>query len=111
MPRRFALIVLLAFLPLCTGALEYLHDLEHEMEDEAAGALVQVDAGTPRLPPKHDETNCPVHAQLHMPILPVPWIGLLILLGLLVAFLTMLAPLPVMRRLVLTIDCRGPPLG
>ncbi len=58
----------------------------------------------------HDESNCFVHAQLHLARMPVAWVPLLILLGLFVAFLTQIASPLVSQRQIFRIDCRGPPL-
>jgi hypothetical protein len=43
-------------------------------------------------------------------MLAVPWVLLLIYIGLFVAFLTQLAPRLVTQRVVFAIPCRGPPI-
>ena len=109
-PRRLpATLLLICYVMLGTGALARLHDLEHQREDAAELAEAQA-AGLPVNPaPQHDENNCPVHAQLHLPSLPVAWMPLLISLGLFVAFLTLLAPALAPQPNFARIDCRGPP--
>ena len=108
--RRFpAFIASICFVLLGTGALEYLHNLEHEREDAAQMAIARV-AGKPvQEAPRHDDSNCSVHAQLHLPTLPAAWVPLLICLGVFVAFMTELAPALAPQRAWLHIDCRGPP--
>jgi hypothetical protein len=106
--RRLASILLLVtFAFVGTGALRYLHDLGHLREDAAAAAR---DENGRKLPaPLHTEWNCELHALLAAPLIVTSAIPLLILLGLLVAFLTQLAPQPVSARTALRLDCRGPP--
>jgi hypothetical protein len=108
--RRVAAIsLMLCFLGLGSGALEYLHNLQHEREDAAEAQLARA-AGLPEQPHKtHDETNCGFHAQLHVPMLSAGWVPLLVLLGVFVAYLSTLAPPLVGQRIPLRIDCRGPP--
>jgi hypothetical protein len=108
--RISSLILLLTFLCLGTGLLEYLHDLHHEYEDRMEEIAAQKQGKKSPVAPIHDESNCFVHAQLHIARLPVAWIPLLILLGLFVAFLTLIAPPLVSQRQLFRIDCRGPPL-
>ena len=110
MYRFAAIITALVFLLLGTGTMEYLHNLEHEREDAAEAAIAKATGQPVPEAPHHDETNCPVHAQLHMPTLPVAWVPLLIFLGVFVTFLTMLAPALVPQPAFAWIDCRGPPI-
>jgi len=106
-------ILLVSFLALGSGLMEYWHNLQHEMEDAIEAAQAPRMGGqesTPTGVPKHhDENNCPVHAQLHMPAMPVAWVPLLILMGAFVAFLSELAEQRAGVRVCLNIDCRGPP--
>lgn len=107
--RLAAVVLLLFFTALGTGLVEHLHNLEHVREDTQLVAAATA-AGLPAPQPvQHDESNCDVHAQLHLPLMPVAWVPLLICLGLLVAFLTMIAPRPLAHRLPFSLDCRGPP--
>ena len=111
MGRLVAIILSLALLALTTGATEYLHNLDHRHQDAAATAGTASTPTSPQHhPPLHDETNCRVHAQLHLPLLSAGWVPLLVFLGLFVAFLTMLAPPPVSRPAFAYIDTRGPPI-
>ncbi len=110
MNRLAAVILAFCFLTLGTGAMEYLHNLEHAREDAAEAAIAKATGQPVQEAPHHDETNCPVHAQLHMPTIPVAWVPLLILLGVFVAFLTMLAPAMTPQPAFVRIDCRGPPI-
>ena len=107
--KRFAAILLIGcFVGLGSGALDYVHDLAHANEDAQQDAICKK-MGLPILPHRHDETNCDVHAQLHMPLLAAGWMPILVCLGLFVAFLTPLI-LPLIPRLLpARIDCRGPP--
>jgi hypothetical protein len=116
--RSFVAIFLsVAFLALGTGALEFLHNLDHKAEDarlaaDAAAACAsgaQSDHHHQHLPPLHDDTNCETHALLHMPTIAAGWTPLLVFVGLFVAFLTLLASEPVSHRPLLRLDCRGPP--
>jgi hypothetical protein len=61
--------------------------------------------------PIHDESNCFVHAQLHIARILVGWVPLLVLLGLFVAFLTLIAVPLISQRQLFRIDCRGPPIS
>ena len=47
-------------------------------------ATVAKAAGLPDapVPAQHDESNCEVHAQLHIPLMAAAWVPVLILLGL-----------------------------
>jgi hypothetical protein len=113
-PRRLASILLLLwFAALGAGLLEYVHNLQHEADDARAAALL-ARATSPAgqhapAAPTHDDTNCPIHLQLHMPLLAAGWVPLLVCLGLFVAFLTLLAPRLISHRCPARIDCRGPP--
>lgn len=109
--RRFATILLvLTFMTLGAGVMESLHNHVHAIEDAAVDVAAHA-AGLPdKQHPVHDESNCEFHAQLHVPLLVTAWVPLLILLGLFVAFLTLLASSPISHRFFLLIDCRGPPV-
>lgn len=104
--RRAAVAVLvLAFLTLGSGALEYVHNLSHlHQHAEAAGHHDDAPADD-----QHDATNCFLHAMLRAPLLSGGWTPILICLGLFVAFLTMLSARPAAQRVRARIDCRGPP--
>ena len=116
MRRAVAILLSIAFLVLGTGALEYLHNLDHKHEDaQRAAAAAATSLSHSESPahhdhaPLHNDTNCEIHAQLHMPTISAGWVPLLVCLGLFVAFLTLLASEPVSHRPLLRLDCRGPP--
>jgi hypothetical protein len=104
-----AILLALAFLLLGTGALEYIHNLAHQREDAAQIALAKSTRQPVKESPAHNDTNCSLHAQLHLSTLPVAWVPLLIALGLFVAFLTLLAPPLAPQPAFARLDCRGPP--
>jgi len=88
---------------------EYAHNAQHERED---AKLAQSDTSRPgheKSHPAHDDSNCPFHAQLHVPLIQTHAIVLLICMGLLIAFVSQLAPPTVCTRMPARIDCRGPP--
>ena len=109
--RQFpALVLLLCFAAIGTGTLEYLHNLQHAAEDARADALAQA-AGQPIDEHHHDEFNCSVHAQLHLPFVSAGWVPLLVCLGLFVAFVTLLNTPLIPRLTPARIGCRGPPVS
>ena len=102
MRKAIVIFSVVWFLALGTGSVEYAHNAHHGAED--------AHHSHPDEPaPVHDDSNCPVHAQLHQPLIAAPVVVLLISAGLFVAFLTHLAPEPATVRLPARIDCRGPP--
>src|SRR5262249_36497404 len=108
--RRFVSgLLIVFFLALGTGTIEYVHNLEHAWDDAMAVARARDAGKPPPVVPAHDDSNCFVHAQLHMPTIAQGWVPLLILLGLLVAFLTQLPISAPSVPLRLRLDCRGPP--
>ena len=110
MRRVVAIFLSVAFLGLGTGALEYLHNLDHKREDaQRASACESGSHSHHDHAPLHTDTNCETHAQLHMPTISAGWVPLLVCLGLFVAFLTILATEPDSHRPLLRLDCRGPP--
>jgi hypothetical protein len=108
--RRIASIpLLICFAFLGTGLAEHLHDLHHEREDAAIVSHEAAEGRPAPLPPQHDDSNCAIHAQLHLPLTVVLGVPLLICLGLLIAFLTPFAQSPVSLCPAFRLDCRGPP--
>src|SRR3954468_7366705 len=89
-PRITAAILVMAYLALGSGAVERWHNAQHAAEDARVVAAAR-EAGAP-VPqtPFHDDVNCVTHSQIHLSGLAVAWVPLLILLGLFVAFLTLL---------------------
>ena len=109
--KRFIIPMMVAcLLALATGTVEYVHNLQHDREDRAEAAAAHA-AGLPEndQPRHHDDSNCAFHRQLHVPIAFTPMIPLLILLGILVAFLSLLSPPLVAQRVPGRLTCRGPP--
>jgi hypothetical protein len=108
--RRITAVILACwFFALGSGALAALHDLQHDREDAAIAAADRAAGRAERDAPHHDESNCPVHAQLHIPFIAAGWVPVLACLGLFVAFLTLLPAERVSHCAVTRIDCRGPP--
>ncbi|HEX3355556.1 MAG TPA: hypothetical protein VHS31_01145, partial [Tepidisphaeraceae bacterium] len=104
-----SILLLLLFLPLGTGALEYLHNLQHAREDaDEAAALIK--SGKPeKTAPIHDESNCSIHAKLHLLTTSTACVPLLVFFGLIIAFLTEIAPPLISQRQFICLVCRGPP--
>ncbi len=109
MNRSVASFLVIVFLALGSGAAEYVHNLQHTADDRREDAAASV-TGEPTHPLHHDDSNCAIHAQLHLPFAVIGWIPILISLGLLIAFLTQFATTPVPRLSTLRVDCRGPPV-
>jgi hypothetical protein len=107
--RLASYLLLLVFLALGTGAAEYVHNRQHAAEDAIEDAAI-VALGHPSQEHHHDESNCVVHAQLHMQYEAVGWVPILISAGLFVGFLSLLADPFIHRMMPLRVDCRGPPL-
>ncbi|MFI5380414.1 MAG: hypothetical protein ACHRHE_14040 [Tepidisphaerales bacterium] len=87
-----------------SGALSFLHELQHQVDRRACATGEDRPAGS------HDDSNCPVHAMLHSPILAA---GIeLSPVGLMEA-----AERPALAEqrvvsieLSLNLSCRGPPV-
>jgi hypothetical protein len=108
--RLAAMILVVGYLGLGSGAVERWHNARHAAEDAQILEAARL-AGVPlKHFPFHDDYNCSFHWQIHVSTMAVGWVPLLILLGLFLAFLTMLpVQLPVYQRM-LVISCRGPPV-
>ncbi|HSI32896.1 MAG: hypothetical protein ACAI43_10060 [Phycisphaerae bacterium] len=137
MRKVVAILVLSWFALQGAGVLRLLHDWQHAVEDARLTATAGTgghghrhgnhyhvhdpdpwDEGTPAEPakapapsPVHDDSNCVIHLQLNAPITGAAWMPVLIALGVLVAFLTMLAPMCGSRWPAMRLACRGPPVG
>ena len=85
--------------------MEHLHALDHQREDPALARQT----GVPADQPTHNDSNCRIHAQLHMPMVSFGWVPMLVCLGLFVAFLTLTALPLVSQRTPTAFNCRGPP--
>jgi hypothetical protein len=106
--RTASFLLLFCFLGLGSGVIEYAHNLQHAAEDAIEDAKARA-AGLPPESHHHDESNCHVHAQLHLGCLPAGWLPVLIALGLWISFLTLLSEPLIPRAVPVRIDCRGPP--
>jgi hypothetical protein len=105
MPRRLTVVLLLlAVAAFGSGALRYVHELEHV--DRAAHE--RDDDGHH----EHDDgSNCFVHAKLNLPMLGGGYAPVFMCVGTFVATFPT-PPVPVLsRRPVLLLDSRGPPVG
>lgn len=94
---------------LATGGLAHVHNQAHEHEDAALVEQARRDGESLPHSPVHDETNCDLHAQLHLPLLSAGYVPLLILFGIFVAFLTLLPASVISYRPQTRLGCRGPP--
>src|SRR5579871_5962139 len=98
--RLGAIILVACYVALGSGAVERWHNARHAAEDARMMAAAAPHEGTPsqNLPP-HNDYNCAFHWQLHVSTQALGWVPLLILLGLFLAFLTMLpVKLPAYQR-------------
>lgn len=105
--RLPAILLVIAFAALGSGLLEDLHQRTHAMQHAAAARAV-TDAAQPQ--DRGDGDGCELCANLHVARISTGWVPILVFLGLFVAFLTQLAPQWASQRVVLRIDCRGPPV-
>ena len=111
MQRVAAILMMLCYAALGSGAVEYWHNQDHIAEDAAASRQVQsADKPLDHAPP-HDDSNCQIHSQLHLAGFAPGWVPLLICLGVFVAFLTLLSPPLTGQQVVFALPCRGPPVG
>jgi len=117
MRRLMTYALLFAFLLLGSGALEYIHNWAHELEDrlsdedeaKLAPSPPNGSAGPLHRQHHHDESNCETHAQLHLAIILHVWAALLGRLEIWVALVSLLAVPLIPRSLPVRIGCRGPP--
>jgi hypothetical protein len=107
--RVASIVLLMCFLGLGSGALNYVHQMEHRRQDAVIDAVLRA-AGLPVQPHHHDDSNCEVCAQLHLQYVFIRWVPFLVCLGLFIAFLTLLDAPMIPRLLPARIDCRGPPV-
>jgi hypothetical protein len=107
---RFASILLLGvFTLLGSGALQHLHQLQHEREDALGGRAADA-AGQPQpAKPAHDDTTCGLHRLLHQPIDVVAWAPVRMRIALLPVLLDSLTPVLPDQTPLRSPDCRGPP--
>jgi len=108
--RIVAIALVLSFAALGSGALERLHNAHHAIEDlKALLAARSSGQPNPKLP-AHDESNCPVHVQLHLPALPVAITPPAMMLQRIARDDSQAPVVRVLSRLKDRIDCRGPPV-
>ena len=107
--RVAAAILVLCYLALGSGAVERWHNAQHAVEDTAIiSAAHKAGIPSPALP-THDDGNCPIHAQIHLSTMVIGSVQLLILLGVFVAFLTLLPVKVAGVARLFALACRGPP--
>lgn len=106
--RLAAILLLLAFAAVGTGGMGYVHDRQHAAEDAAEDAADRA-VGVPVERHHHDESNCALHAQLHLLLVAGGWAPA-------VAAATLVAVTPpacrqpsVCRPAPARADCRDPP--
>jgi hypothetical protein len=102
-------LLLVLFLTLGSGSLQYLHNLQHLADDARLDALRRAQ-GTPTERHHHDEGNCATHAVLFFAFFFEGWTTYVFCIGLLIAFLILLQTRTAAQSLPLRIDCRGPPV-
>jgi hypothetical protein len=86
----------------------YWHQREHAAEDAQEDAAIKA-AGGPVKPHEHDDSNCEVHAQLHMALLLTTWAPFVVCLALFLGLLKIACPLRIPQAALIWIECRGPP--
>ena len=107
MQRIIAIALLAVFAATGSGWLNYLHLQEHISPRTCAFSTLSLSTPTGG---DHDENNCPTCLTLHVCFAASGYVPLLICLGLLVAFLSLLAPRPITRQALVWIESRGPPV-
>jgi hypothetical protein len=116
---RFPAILLSVWFTLLgTGAAEFAHNLQHRHDDHLAAAAAAAEHANTAVDdhddsdpgsPVHSDSNCPTHAQLHLPLMAGAWVPPLVLST---ASVPLVPPPPaslVSHRSPARIDCRGPP--
>ena len=88
-----SILLLFAFLGIGTGAIEYLHNLEHQATSQS-----------------HDESNCPTHAILRASAVLSAVPPLLCLTEEQPDRVTIVSPSLPSQHTPTRIDCRGPPI-
>jgi hypothetical protein len=109
MKRLASFILIASFLAWGSGTLMYWHNCEHAAEDAREDAAIKA-AGGPVKPQEHDDSNCEVHAQLHMALLLTSWVPFVVCLGLLLGVLKLVCRILNPHPALICIDCRGPPV-
>jgi hypothetical protein len=110
MRRAAATLLALWILALGSGLVECVHELQHEMEDRVEDARAAA-AGKPLEGHEHDETNCSVHLQLHLPLLQVPWVPAIAVFLAVIAVVDVVGARCASAGFVERKRCRDPPRG
>ena len=79
--------------------------MPRRMREDAIAHL----AGKPVEAHHHDESNCEIHAQLHLAFFFDGWISLFTLLNLLVGIVVLTQIERIRQSMPLPVGCRGPP--
>lgn len=104
MARRFpAILLLLGFAALGSGTMQRLHYLDHELHD--AHCRGEQDR------PAHDDSNCDLHRQLHLPLIVAVLPPLSLAPQRLAEPPRIAQVLSFEQRIPTRHDCRGPPIG
>jgi hypothetical protein len=107
---RFASILLLGvFTLLGSGALQHLHQLQHERDDALSARAADANGQPQPTKPAQDDTTCQLHRLLHQPIDVVAWAPVRMRMGLLPILLDSLTPPLPDQTPLRAADCRGPP--
>jgi hypothetical protein len=108
--RLIAILQLLVFLAVASGAAGALHQQQHHhtgARSSVVGVSSHITSGDSD--PDGDEGHCQLCFDLHAAAIAVSWIPLLVCLGLLITFLTELPSRLPSPRIPDRLDCRGPP--
>ena len=89
----------------------YWHNAEHTREDAVLAAAANAGGEPVDEHPHHDDTNCAIHAQLHMALMVVAWVLFVLCLGLLTLTFLPFASRLYEQRVPARLACRGPPLA
>ncbi len=108
MRRSASVILLLTFLALGSGLTQRLHEWQHAQQD-AAAARSSFPGKPPQHHPIHDDLNCHIHAQLHMPIQVVAWLPPTIQIETIAIATVSPDQAAVPQNGPERTDCRGPP--
>jgi hypothetical protein len=103
--RRFtAILLLIAFAGLGSGALRYLHERAHADDDVCTAR-----SGEPKPAIPHDENNCVTCFQLNLPMLQTGYVVVLACLGIFGILVIPAPPTVHSSRRLIRLDSRGPP--
>ena len=106
MRRLIALILACWFVLLGTGAVQYVHQLQHIRE---AGTCDRSSPWRDHQPGKHHDSDCQLCLQLHQPLLAGEWPAALSSAIAVVGWVTSVPDAAFTSLPLLQIVCRGPP--